>query len=249
MISVVILTKNAENSIQQAIESVSWADEVIVVDDNSTDTTHKIVKDHKALLWNHALENDFSQQRIFGLEKAKGDWVLFIDDDERVSPKLRDEIRKEIARNETTICGYYIKRIDIVWGKELKHGETGNATFLRLARKNFGIWKDPVHEYWDIQGRTPTLKNPLYHNPHKNISEFIRKINLYSTIRANYLFKNNIKESPLAIFGKPFGKCMFNLIILQGYKDGTIGVIHALLMSFHSYLVRAKVWELNNKIK
>ena len=135
MISVVILTKNEENNIAACLESLSWCEEKIVVDDKSTDKTVEIAKKMGAKVYERAMEQDFSAQRNFGLEKAEGEWVLFIDADERVSSALWYEIMERTNDPINPYVGFFVKRLDVMWGKELRHGETGNIKFLRLAKK------------------------------------------------------------------------------------------------------------------
>src|SRR3972149_11239736 len=121
MISAVVITKNEEKNIERCIKSLLWCSEIVVVDDYSDDKTVKLAKKLGAKVYQHSLDNDFSEQRNFGLLKAKGDWVLFVDADEVVSAKLQKEIIKSITQNKHV--GFYIKRYDVWMGKVLKHGE------------------------------------------------------------------------------------------------------------------------------
>ena len=164
MITAVVLTKNEERNIVDCLESLSWCDEIVVVDDNSEDRTVEISKKIGAKIFTRNLNNDFSAQRNFALSKAREDWILFIDADERVSEELKEEIKHRINTNKAD--GYLIKRTDTIWDKKLKYGETGNIVLLRLARKNKGKWEGKVHEKWKIEGKADTLKNHLDHYPH-----------------------------------------------------------------------------------
>jgi glycosyltransferase involved in cell wall biosynthesis len=247
MISAVILTKNEEKNILNCVESVSWCDEVLVIDDQSTDKTVDLVKNTKAKVFIHPKENDFAKQRNFGLEKAKGDWVLFVDADERVSSALWYEIMQHVNASIEGYSGFYIRRNDIVWEKELKYGETGNIKFLRLAKKGTGEWTGKVHEVWDIKGSTMQLNNPLEHYPHTTVEKFLREINYYTDIRAKELYKNKTKVFWGSIILFPLGKFFLNYIIKRGFLDGVPGLISALMMSFHSFLVRSKLWMLWQK--
>jgi len=242
MISVVILTKNEEKNITECLESVSWCDERIVIDDHSTDKTVDIVKKKGAKVFLHYSQNDFSDQRNYGLEKAKGDWVLFVDADERVSSALWYEIMQHTNESIEDYSGFYIKRQDTIWGKVLKHGEIGNVKLLRLAKKGSGIWKGPVHEEWDIKGKIGLLKNPLDHFPHQTISEFLREINFYTDLRAEELFKKKIKATWISILVYPKVKFILNFFLRGGFRDGLHGFVCAVLMSLHSFLVRSKLY-------
>jgi len=248
MISTVILTHNSRETLADTVRSVSWSDEVIVIDDYSMDGTERIAEKYSVHVFKRHLDGDFSAQRNYGSEKAQGEWILFIDSDERVSGELQNEIRETISRQGTHgegIQGYFIKRNDIFFGRKLRFGETNNVLLLRLARKHAGIWKRPVHEYWDVQGATGKLRNPLIHTSHTDVAQFIKKINNYTTINAEYLFINNVRANALMIIFYPLAKFLWNYIFLLGFLDGTPGAVMAIMMSFHSFLTRAKLYMLS----
>jgi len=260
MITSVVLTRNDEKGIERCLKSIQWCDEVIIVDDASTDGTIGIAKKLGAKVFVRKLNDDFAAQRNFGLAKAKGEWVLFIDSDEVVTVELAKEIMfltqhvipakagiqagSPIRSGMTETLGYYIKRKDWFFGQWLMHGETGNVKLLRLARKDAGKWVQPVHEEWKIEGKVGTLAHPLLHYPHQNVAQFLDKINRYSTLYAQYLHDHGIKEPAWTIVGKPMPKLFVNYFWRLGFLDGTAGIVVALMMSFHSFLVRAKLWKL-----
>lgn len=249
MISVVILTKNEEQNVQKCLESVRWCDEIIIIDDKSSNKTLEIAKKFKTSIYTHALNGNFSDQRNFGLSKARSDWVLFVDSDEVVSDALVYEIQNAIGlkdQNLRDFNGFYIKRIDFMWGKQLKHGEA-SIKLLRLGKKGAGIWKGMAHERWQIGAPVGSLVNPILHFPHKNIEEFLGEINFYTDIRAKELRNKNTKVFFWAILLYPPGKFIVNYILKRGFVDGMQGLIFAIIMSFHSFLVRGKLW--NNRIK
>lgn len=251
MISAVILTKNEEANISDCIKSVSWCDEVIVVDDNSEDRTVELAKKLNANVYVHSINNDFSTQRNFGLSKANGEWVLFVDADERVSDALAFEI-SNIAHQITDqslskYSGFYVKRSDFMWGRKLRFGETGKVVLLRIAKKNSGRWEGKVHENWEVKGHLGKLKNPIIHFPHKTLQEFLKEINFYTTIRAEELYKKDGKANFISVLMYPLGKFILNCILRRGFLDGIPGLIVALTMSFHSFLVRGKLWLLGIK--
>lgn len=249
MISAVVLTKNEENNIIDCLESLEWCDEIIVVDDFSQDRTVEIIsnlKNKKITVFRRALNKDYSKQRNFGLSKAKYEWVLFVDADERASEYLRDEILKATS-GRNNYDGYFIKRKDFMWGKELRYGETINIKLLRLARKGKGEWYGRVHERWEVKETLGQLDAFLMHYPHQTISEFLREINFYTDIRARELFDNGTKASWFSILLYPKTKFFFNYFLKLGFLDGIQGLIIAILMSFHSFLVRAKLWKLWQK--
>jgi glycosyltransferase involved in cell wall biosynthesis len=244
MISVVVLTKNEEKNIEECLKSLSWCDEKIIIDDHSIDNTVELAKKQGAKVYSRSLNNDFASQRNFGLEKAKGDWILFIDADERVSSALWYEIIAHINEPTENFAGFFIKRKDTIWNKQLNYGETGKIKLIRLARKDAGKWTGKVHEVWQIKGKIDTLNNPLNHYPHPTITEFLKEINYYTDLRAYELYEKKTPTNWLFLILYPQAKFILNYIIKAGFLDGLPGLVSALMMAFHSFLVRGKLWTL-----
>lgn len=241
-ISAVILTQNSTPALEAALRSVSFCDEVLVVDDHSTDGLSVIAQKYGARVYTRPLDGDFAAQRNFGLSKASQEWVLFIDSDEVVPVELAHEIREAIQ--SVDVKGFFLKRRDILWGVPLMHGETASVRLLRLARKGGGKWTRPVHEVWNVTGVVGTLEHPLDHMPHPTVADFLSDINRYSTINAAHFHRLGVRASVWQIIGYPVAKFIRNYVIKSGYKDGTPGMIVALMMSFHSFLTRSKLWQL-----
>src|SRR3989344_5252302 len=209
MISAVVLTKNEEN---------------IIVDDNSNDRTLELLSNFKVKLYKRSLNDNFSIQRNFGLENATGDWVLFIDADERVTPLLKKEILYKTEANGE-VSGFYFRRKDYFIGKPLNHGETASIKLLRLVKKRKGIWQGRVHEVINVLGKTESMENPIIHYPHKTLSEFLSEISSYSTLRAKELFESGKKTNFLSIILYPKAKFLLNFFIKKGFMDGIYGFI------------------------
>lgn len=244
-ISAVILTRNNESSLLQTLSSVAFCDEIIVIDDNSTDATAERAKKSGAVVYPRALKGDFAAQRNFGLSKAEHEWVLFVDADETVPELLQKEIRDSVGRVD--VQGFYLKRDDILWGKVMKHGETASVRLLRLAKKDAGVWKRAVHEVWEIRGMVGTLENPLNHTPHPTVADFLSDVNKYSTINAKHFYDHGVRTNVLEIIGYPVAKFFVNYIWRRGFLDGMPGMVVAVMMSFHSFLTRGKLWQLQRQ--
>lgn len=240
MITGVVLTKNEEKNIVDCLESLSFCDEVIVVDDNSIDRTQEVARLQKARVITRPLAGDFSKQRNFALSQAKNSWVLFVDADERVSEPLKEEIVRVVKNEE--VNGYFLPREDELFGRRLTHGELQGIKLLRLGQKNKGEWIGVVHERWEIKEPTGTLKNPLVHIPHTTLSEFLSEINFYTTLRANELKKQGVTSSFLTVLLYTKGKFFQTYILKLGFLDGMPGFVLSIMMSFHSFLVRGKLW-------
>lgn len=246
MISAVLIVKNEEKNIVDCIDSIGFCDEIIIVDDDSIDRTSELIqaliKNNKQIkYYKRSLENDFSKQREFGIEKAKNDWIFFIDADERINPELATEIIEKVTPS-TKYGGFLIKRIDFMWGKELRHGEVGNIRLLRLFNRKEGRLKGKVHETWETKSEVGYFNNPIYHYPHPTISEFLSEINFYTDLRAQELYDKKVKIGFLRIVFYPMAKFIKNYLFKFGFLDGIAGLVHALLMSFHSFLVRGKLY-------
>lgn len=249
MISAVVLTHNEEQNINNCLDAIKWCDEIIVIDDNSIDHTVTFAEKQGAKVYIRPLDNNFSAQRNFGLKKARGDWILFVDADEIVSPALWFEIMQHTNNPTDNYSGFFIKRQDVLWNTLLKHGETGNVKFVRLAKKDAGEWTGAVHEVWNINGGTAILNNPLMHYPHMTVENFLREINFYTDIRVKELYSKKVKVVWVFIILYPILKFIQNYFIKQGFRDGIPGLVLAMMMAFHSFLVRSKLWLMWQKQK
>lgn len=269
MLSAVVLTKNEEENIRRCVESLLWCDEVVVIDDFSTDrTVEKILNftpkgsrafqisnaQSKIKIFKRHLNGDFSAQRNYGLAKASGDWVLFVDADEIISSALASEIKFKVhfssenaSRSKLKVVGYEVKRVDYIFGKELRYGDVGNFYEVRLAKKSAGIWKRKVHEYWDVKGKVGQLKNTLLHYAHPTLDEFAAAIDFYSTLHARQKFEDGERSSVLKILLWPKLKFLKNYFWSLGFLDSTEGFVHAMMMSFHSFLSWSKLWLMSHE--
>lgn len=241
-ISAIILARNEEKKIGQTIKSLSFCDEVIVIDDESSDKTIEKANAAGAKVVEHSKKDEFAGQRNWAMEQAKNDWVLFVDADEEVTENLKEEIKK--IKLDTNVVAYSIPRKDFFWETELKFGETRKARELgivRLIRKGGGVWIGAVHETFISTGAVKKLNGYLNHNSHESLSSFIEDVNVYSSIRAEELAKIGKKFSLLELILFPFFKFIYTYFILGGFLDGAAGFVYSFVMSFHSFLVRAKL--------
>ncbi|CAN5135219.1 glycosyltransferase family 2 protein [soil metagenome] len=243
MLSAVVLARNEEENINRCLQSLTFCDEIIVIDDNSTDKTVEIAKKHGATVYKRSLNRDFSSQRAYAVAKAKNDWILVVDADEEVSKGLQHEIQ-EVVGNDNQNRAYYLRRRDHFWGHPVTHGELSSAYnqgFIRLFKKGAGEWRGEVHETFMTAEPTGKLDHFIEHYPHQSITSFLQEINHYSTIRAEELNHAGHRPSLREMLFYPFGKFIYTYFIKMGYKDGAAGFVYSFLMSFHSFLVRAKL--------
>lgn len=246
MLSAVVLTKNEEKNIKECLKCLNFCDEILVIDDYSSDETIKEIKNFNLELkiFQRHLDNNFASQRNFGLGKAKGDWILFVDADERISAELAAEIRAKSSKlkAQSSINGFYLKRQDRFLGKWLKYGETASVKLLRLARKDCGQWQGKIHEVWQVKGKIGELKNPLLHKRDLTIAQFLERINFYSSIRSQELYQRGCRTNMCLVTAYPLAKFLQNYFLRFGFLDGVAGFIMAGMMSLHSFLVRGKLW-------
>ncbi len=267
MLSAVVLAQNEEKNIERCLQSLKFCDEILVIDDNSTDKTVDIAKKHGATVYKRALKDDFSSQRTFAQQKAKHEWILYIDADEVVSEKLQSEISRILnlplrqvgapllakegnqRGGATDSSAFYIRRRDHFWGKPVIHGELSsayNTGFIRLVKKGAGEWRGEVHETFMTTMPTRRLDGFIEHYPHQSITSFLEEVNHYSTLRAKELYHAGHQPSMLELLLYPGGNFLYTYFLKQGFRDGAAGFVYSFLMSFHSFLVRAKLYQYKN---
>ncbi len=241
-LTAVVLTKNEEKNIERCLKSLSFAGEILIVDDYSVDRTLDIAKKFGVKIYKRLLNGDFAQQRNFALSKARFDWVLFIDADEVVPEKTKLEIISKIENPLLKEVGYFVRRDNYFLGKKLKYGEASSVSLLRLGKKGCGVWKRKVHEFWDIKGKVVMLNNRIDHYFCENLSDFIEKINWYSELHTKANQEEGKKSNLFKILFYPVFKFFNGFVLKRGFLDGVSGFVFAFLMSFHSFLSWSKLW-------
>lgn len=239
MVTVVVLSKDEEKNIERCLGSLKWCDEVLVIDDGSTDKTVEIAKKSGARVIKRPLNGDFAAQRNFAIEQAKNSWIFFVDADEVVSRELASEIVEKIKRIE--FKGFRVKRLDYLWGRKITHGDIARFNYVRLGRRGAGQWRRRVDEVWEIEGNVGQLTNPLLHYPHQTVSEFLEEINFKSTLNARQFYEEG-KRTTSIDWLKPPATFFRSWMVKFGFLDGMPGFNIALLLSFHSFLVRSKLY-------
>lgn len=244
MISVVILTKNEESLIKTCLESVKWVDEIIIVDNGSTDKTLDIAKKYTDKIVTMDT-NDFSQRRNRGMKEAKGDWVLYIDSDERVLKNLKEEITSIIS-SEDSKSAYALSRINIIFGEKVTYGPYQHDWMIRLFKKaDFETWIGKVHEYGKFKGELGYAKNSLIHLTHRNLDHIVFKSLNWSHIDAK--LRLDAGHPPMA--GWRFVRIVLSEMVQQGiirkgFFNGAIGSMDALLQVFSMFMTYVRLWEL-----
>lgn len=247
-ISLTILTKNEQKNIDKNfdwLKDTKTIDEIIVVDDFSTDKTidvfkSKIGNHQKLKTYQRKLENDFSSQHQFTISKSTNNWILWLDADEVPSPSMIEFITNFFPTNHTH--AYSFTRQEIFCDHLLNYGQS-KQKMIRLFNKDKGKFVGKVHEVW-VSYQPKDTNLILFHQSNQNITQILEKINFYTDIRALELFQNKTSTNIFQIIFYPKVKFFQNYIFKLGFLDGVPGIVLSLFMSFHSFLVRAKLWYL-----
>jgi glycosyltransferase involved in cell wall biosynthesis len=240
-LSAIILTKDEEKNIKECIESVSFADEVVIIDDDSTDKTRELAKNMGALVYRRTLD-DFASQRNFGISKATGKWLLFIDADERVSQELAQEIREKVSTEKEVY--YKIPRKNNLFGKYLTHTDWYPDYQHRLFKQGEATWGRKVHE--QLQSAVPgeEMHGTILHDNYSSINQFVEKnFGMYADYESNLLISAGYKFSWPDLITKPVNEFLRRFFAAEGYKDGVHGLVASLLVASATCIVYAKVWE------
>jgi glycosyltransferase involved in cell wall biosynthesis len=226
-LSVIIITKNEAASIRRCIASVSWADEIIVVDSGSTDGTQDICRALGAKVVVTPDWPGFGPQKNRALDLATQDWVLSIDADEWVTAASRDEIQNVLTQNASTVA-YRLPRLSSFCGTYLKHGGWWPDYVLRLFRRDAARFSDDlVHERVVVAGATADLQSPLMHESLRDLDQTLTKLNAYSSAGARMLHQRGRRGSLASAIGHGAWAFLRAYIIRRGFLDGSAGFIQA----------------------
>lgn len=243
-LSVTIIAYNEEKNIRDCLESIKWADEIILVDSESNDKTVDIAKNFTDKIFIRKWEG-YSSQRNFSLQQATNEWVLSLDADERISDELKNEIEK-ILMHDDGVNGYYIPRRNYFLDKVIKSCFWYPDYQLRLVRKDFAkVNNRKIHEGLEVTGKKAYLKNDIIHYTHRNLKDTFKKINEYSSLQAEEKI-NDKKVKPHHLIIHPFAAFLNHFISRKGYKDGIYGLMVSLVHMMTNMMTYMKMWELQN---
>ncbi|MGE5313792.1 MAG: glycosyltransferase family 2 protein [Acidobacteriota bacterium] len=245
-ISVVIITKNEERNIGRCITSVRWADEVIVVDAQSTDRTAELAVSLGARVIERAWQG-FALQKEFAVAQARNEWVLSMDADEESTEELRTEILRVTDNGgDGSPAGYRIPRKSFFLGRWIRYGGWYPGWQMRLFKRSSARMNHrPVHEGFEIDGAIGTLTSALNHYTYDSLHQYLEKMNDYTSLDV----MNKLSERPDAVIRwyhcvlNPIALFLRMFISLKGYRDGMEGFLLAVYSSLYKLLVYAKSWE------
>ena len=243
-LSVILITFNEEENIRECLKSVSWVDEIVVVDSKSTDKTCAIASEFTDKVF---IEEwiGYSENKNIALYKTTGDWVLWIDADERVTPELAHEIKELIDINPYK-NGFEIARRAFFLGRWIKHCGWYPGYVLRLFKKETAQFSDnKVHEGLELNGEKGRLKHDLLHYTDKDLDHYLWKFNRYTSYAAQELFEKGKKGGIGAIIFRPLFAFVKMYFLKKGFLDGVEGLMLCLLSSGYVAMKYAKLWEAN----
>jgi glycosyltransferase involved in cell wall biosynthesis len=241
-LSVVVVTHDEEARLRACLESVTWADEIVVVDAESTDKTTQIAREFTDRVFVRPWPG-FSAQKNFGLAQAVGDWLLSLDADEEVSPELRDEIRALLA-GAPEHDGYRVPRRNVVWGRWIRHGGLYPDWQVRLFRRGRGRFGErAVHESVAIEGTLGQLRGHLVHQSYRDVSDFVARADRYATLAARDATRAGDRVRSVDLVFRPLGRFLSMYVLRGGFLDGRRGLLLAGLYAYYVFIRSAKIWE------
>jgi glycosyltransferase involved in cell wall biosynthesis len=244
-VTAIVITKNEAASIADALTSVAWADEVIVVDAESTDDTAAIARTFTERVivrpWNGYIE-----QKNHAAALATHDWIFSLDADERVTTPLRDEIRSVLG-TQPQAAGFRMPRVSFYFGRWIRTTDMYPDYQLRLYDRRRARWDGMyVHESVRADGPVEYLTIELQHYPYRDLSEHLLRMDRYTTLAARQMHAQGNRASFLQLVIHPKMAFLRNYILKGGFRDGTAGLVISLVNSFYVFLKLAKLWELDH---
>lgn len=255
-ISAIIIAKNEEDMIADCLDSVSFCNQIIVIDNGSEDRTCDIAKRMGAEVFEFK-SGDFSALRNYGLEKATGDWILYVDSDERVTPELMSNIKCQISTpikpgsnvKCSDISAYKIRRKNYYFGSSKKNEWPYIEKIERLfQRKDLKGWQGQLHESPIIDGEVGELGGFLLHYTHRDLKSMLAKTIEWSKTEAELRFKAGHPKMTWWRFPRVMISSFFDSYVRQGgWKVGTVGLIESMYQAFSAFVTYAKLWEMQKK--
>jgi glycosyltransferase involved in cell wall biosynthesis len=249
-LSVAVIARDEASCIGACLESVEWADEIVVVDTGSTDRTVEICHKYTQQVYRRAWEG-YASAKNAAVDLATSDLILSLDADERVSPPLRAEIMAlQQAPLESLADGYAIPRRNYLWGRWLRHGGLYPDRQIRLFKRAHGWYSTQrVHESVEIRGRVSHLQHPIEHYSYRGVSDLIARLNRYSDLAAQDLRDRRQAYRLSTLLMRPLGRFLRNYLLKQGFRDGVPGLIMAVSYAYSVFAREAKLWEMTRHVR
>lgn len=244
-LTVTVITRNEAANIGPALESVRWADEIVVVDAESQDETVDIARRFTDRVVVRPWPG-YAAQKNFAAEQASHDWILSLDADERVSPALADEIRHALE-GDSPLAGYRIPRVTYHLGRWVRSTDWYPDRQLRLYHRQRARWEGRhVHESVRPEGPTGTLRHELQHYAYRDVAHHFQTMDRYTTLAARQLFEEGRRATWIDLLVRPRLVFFRNYVLRGGFRDGMAGLIISAMNSYYVGVKFAKLWELSS---
>jgi glycosyltransferase involved in cell wall biosynthesis len=245
-LTVTVITHNEAAHITAALQSVSWADEIIVVDSHSQDGTVELARPYASKIESRDWAG-YGAQKNYAAGLASHDWILSLDADERVTPALAEEIRALLARGPDA-RGYRISRVTWYLGRWIRGTDWFPDFQLRLYDRRAGRWSErSVHESFELQERPRKLRGELEHYAYRDITHHLSKINDYTTMAAQDWVAHGRRTNALELLVHPPLAFLRNYVLRLGFRAGAAGLVISILNSYYVFLKLAKLWEMQRQ--
>jgi glycosyltransferase involved in cell wall biosynthesis len=246
-LSVLVLTLNEERNIAACLDSVRWADEIIVVDSGSTDRTVELARAYTDKVYQIEWKG-YGATRNLALGRTSGDWILWLDADERVTPELAAEVRDILGRAELPESGFQIARRAYFLGRWIRHCGWYPGRVTRLFRRERGRFTESsVHERLILDGAVADTRNDLIHLTDPNLSHYFAKFNRYTSLAAHDLRSEGRRFRLRDLLVRPLFAFVKMYVLKRGFLDGMQGFILCVLSSAYVFTKYAKLWELERR--
>lgn len=239
-ISAVVLTKNNENIIERCLKNLDFIDEIIIIDDSDDNTPEIAKKFPKVKVFKRKFDN-YSGQRNFGIEKASSEWILMIDSDEEVESGFAPLVKKAVERED--VAAFKFPRKNIVFGKWIEHAGWYPDYQTRLFKKGKAKYERLVHEKLEVDGETKELDVHIIHYNYESVSQFIDKLQKYTTLEADELANSGYKFYWPDLIFKSNAEFLRRFFAEEGFKDGLHGLVLSILQAFYTFATYLKIWE------
>jgi glycosyltransferase involved in cell wall biosynthesis len=243
LLTVIVITHNEELNISDCLDSVKWADEIIVVDSNSSDNTTGLAKQYTTKVFTKEWKG-YSEAKNFAIDQATNNWILSLDADERVTPELSKEINLILRNPESEYKAYEVGRRAYFLGKWIRHCGWYPGYVVRLFKRQEGRYNESrVHEKLQVNGNIGRLKNDLIHLTDRNLDHYFSKYNNYTSLAAQDLFENSRSFKITDIVFRPVLTFIKMYFLRFGFLDGIHGFVLSFLSASYVFTKYAKLWE------
>jgi glycosyltransferase involved in cell wall biosynthesis len=247
-ISVYMITYNNERTVERALKSIRWADEIVVVDSFSTDQTVEICRRYTDKVFQRKWPGHRDQYQ-YAADLTTRDWIMFVDADEEVPPELAEEIQRELNGRAGDVDGFFVYRRTYYLGRWIRYGGWYPDGEIRLYRRDRGRWEGGLHAKIAVEGKVKPLKHHYLHYNYQDFSDQIQTIDKYSRIAAEDMVEKGETFSSFKLLFHPLFRFIKEYLWKLGFRDGLPGFVIIVSTMYYVFAKYAKLWELERASK